>query len=87
MHDESIVLEDTISEQEVQLLSKLGGWVPHKNRKPGKIILTCGLARVLDMLATQAALRAYVAEHGHLPPMEHPALIWNMCARRLRGFA
>jgi hypothetical protein len=54
---------------EVQLLAKLGGWVPHKNRKPGKIILTRGLARVLDMLATQAVLTAYVAEHGHLPPM------------------
>lgn len=54
---------------EVQLLAKLGGFAPHKNRKPGKIILTRGLARVLDMLATQATLRAYVAEHGHLPPM------------------
>jgi len=54
---------------EVQLLAKLGGWTPHKNRKPGKIILTRGLARVLDMFATRATLRAYVAEHGHLPPI------------------
>jgi hypothetical protein len=58
----------TLEWPEVQLLAKLGGWVPHKNRKPGKIILTRGLARVLDMFATQATLRAYVAEHGHLPP-------------------
>jgi hypothetical protein len=59
----------TLDWPEVQLLAKLGGWTPHKNRKPGKITLTRGLARVLDMLATQATLEAYVAQHGHLPPM------------------
>jgi hypothetical protein len=39
---------------EVQLLAKLGGCVPHKDRTPGKITLMHGLRRLLDMLATQA---------------------------------
>jgi hypothetical protein len=38
----------------VQLLAKSGGWVPHKDRRPGKITLMRGLRRLLDMLATQA---------------------------------
>ena len=42
--------------EEVQLLSKLGGWVPHRGRFPGKIVLLRGLARLLEMLATQAIL-------------------------------
>jgi hypothetical protein len=58
----------TFSWEEVQLLSKLGGWVPHKGRFPGKIVLLRGLARLLEMLATQAILSRYVSEHGALPP-------------------
>lgn len=53
---------------EVQLLAKLGGFVPHKGRKPGKTVLTWGLHRVLDMLTTEALLERYVREHGALPP-------------------
>jgi hypothetical protein len=58
----------TFSWEEVQLLAKLGGWVPHKGRFPGKIVLLRGLARLLDMLTTQAVLSRYASEHGSLPP-------------------
>ena len=44
----------TLEWAEVQLLAKLGGWVPHKDRRPGKIMLMRGLRRLLDTLATQA---------------------------------
>jgi len=54
--------------EEVQLLARLGGWTPHEDRKPGKTTLTCGLRRLLDMLATRSYLDRYVAEHGDLPP-------------------
>ena len=53
---------------EVQLLAKLGGWEPHKDRKPGKITLQRGLSRLLDMLVTQALLSQYEATHCGLPP-------------------
>jgi hypothetical protein len=53
---------------EVQLLARLGGWTVRKDRRPGKIVLTRGLRRLLDTMATQAFLDAYIAEHGALPP-------------------
>jgi Transposase DDE domain len=53
---------------EVQLLAKLGGWEPHKDRKPGKITLQRGLSRLLDMLVTQAVLSQYETTHHGLPP-------------------
>lgn len=52
----------------VQLVAKLGGWEYHKGRQPGKITLTRGLRRIAEMLTTQAALTAYITEHGALPP-------------------
>ena len=58
----------TFSWDEVQLLAKLGGFVPHRGRLPGKIVLLRGLARLFEMLATQAILSRYVSEHGALPP-------------------
>ncbi len=58
----------TLEWAEVQLLAKLGGWVPHKDRRPGKITLMRGLRRLLDMLATQAILSAAAAQPGGLPP-------------------
>jgi hypothetical protein len=58
----------TLEWAEVWLLARLGGWVPRKDRPPGKITLTRGLRRLLDMLATEATLRAYAAEQGGLPP-------------------
>jgi hypothetical protein len=53
---------------EVQLLSKLGGWEPHKDRTPGKITLLRGLSRLLEMLATQAILSSYATQHQGLTP-------------------
>jgi hypothetical protein len=58
----------TFSWEEVQLLAKLGGWEPHKDRFPGKIVLLRGLSRLLEMLSTQAILSRYASEHGGLPP-------------------
>ncbi|MBN1583080.1 MAG: hypothetical protein JXA89_20395 [Anaerolineae bacterium] len=58
----------TLDWEEVRLLARLGGWAERKDNKPGKIVLTRGLRRVLDMLATQAFLDQYRAEHGELPP-------------------
>jgi len=53
---------------EVQLLARLGGYVPHKGRKPGKIALCRGLQRLHDSMSTLALLNQYKAEHGDLPP-------------------
>ncbi len=58
----------TLEWAEVQLLAKLGGWAPHKDRRPGKITLMRGLRRLLDMLATQAILSDAAAQPGGLPP-------------------
>jgi hypothetical protein len=58
----------TLDWEEVRLLARLGGWAERKANKPGKIVLTRGLRRVLDMLLTQAFLDRYRSEHGDLPP-------------------
>jgi hypothetical protein len=58
----------TLEWPEVQLLARLGGWTQRPDRKPGKIVLTRGLRRLMDMLVTEAFLNQYVAEHGALPP-------------------
>lgn len=58
----------TLEWAEVQLLARLGGWAQKTGNKPGKIVLTRGLRRLLDMLVTQAFLDRYRAEHGELPP-------------------
>lgn len=58
----------TLEWPEVRLLAKLGGWEERKDRPPGKIVLTRGLHRMMDMLTTQAFLAAYIKEHGALPP-------------------
>lgn len=52
---------------EVQLLARLGGYVPHKGRKPGKIALARGLQRLYESIATFALLKDYKAQHGDLP--------------------
>ena len=49
-------------------LAKLGSWEPHKGRTPGKRTLQRGLARLLEMLATQAMLSSYATQHQGLPP-------------------
>jgi hypothetical protein len=58
----------TLEHEGVQLLARLGGWIPRKDSKPGKIVLTRGLRRLLDMLVTNAILDRYRSEHGDLPP-------------------
>jgi hypothetical protein len=57
----------TLEWAEVSLLARLGGWVPHKGRQPGKITLTRGLRRLMEMLTTEALLTAYYKEHGRFP--------------------
>jgi hypothetical protein len=58
----------TLDQAEVRLLAYLGGWEERPNRPPGKFVLTRGLRRVLDMLVTEALLRAHRQQHGDLPP-------------------
>ena len=58
----------TLEWAEVWVLARLGGWVPHKDRKPGKLTLTRGLRRLMEMLTTEAFLTAYWKEHGAFPP-------------------
>ncbi len=58
----------TLEWAEVWVLARRGGWVPHKDRKPGKITLTRGLRRLIEMLTTEAILTAYWKEHGAFPP-------------------
>jgi hypothetical protein len=58
----------SLDRPEVQLLGRLGGWTPRPDRPPGKTLLTRGLQRLLDHLATDAILRDEIARHGALPP-------------------
>lgn len=53
---------------EVQVLARLGGYVPHRGRTPGKIALCRGLHRLYDSMSTIALLQDYVNDHGDLPP-------------------
>lgn len=57
----------TLDWDAVQLLARAGGWIPKKGEKPGRIILSRGLRRLLDFLSMRAILQAYVDEHGRLP--------------------
>ena len=62
----------TLDQPEVRLpgalWARLGGWEERPNRPPGKIILTRGLRRILDMFAADAILQEYKDEYGDLPP-------------------
>jgi hypothetical protein len=58
----------TLEWEEVKLLARLGGWAERRDNPPGKIVLTRGLRRVMDMLYTQAFLDRYREDHGALPP-------------------
>jgi len=46
----------TLQWESVYLLARLGGWEPRPNRPPGKLTLSRGLRRLLDMLTTNAVL-------------------------------
>jgi hypothetical protein len=58
----------TLEWGEVRLLRRLGGGEERPNRPPGKLVLTRGLRRLLDHLATEAILADEVRRHGGLPP-------------------
>jgi hypothetical protein len=58
----------TLEWEAVQLLAKLGGWEVRRDRPPGKITLTRGLRRLLEVVTTDAILKAYYREHGPFPP-------------------
>jgi len=58
----------TLEWPEVRLLGRLGGWTQRKDRPPGKTMLTNGLQRLLDYLATEAFLQDEIARYGQLPP-------------------
>ena len=58
----------TLEWPEVRLLGRLGGWSQRKDRPPGKTILTRGLQRLLDRLATDAILADEIRRYGQLPP-------------------
>jgi hypothetical protein len=57
----------TLEWGEVRLLRRLGGGEDRPHRPPGKIVLTRGLRRLLDHLATTAILADEEQRHG-LPP-------------------
>ena len=58
----------TLEWEEVRILARLGGWAERKDNPPGKIVLTRGLRRIMDMLYTRAFLDRYREKHGALPP-------------------
>lgn len=58
----------TLQWEAVQLLAQLGGWIPRKHAPPGKIILSRGLRRLIDLIATRAILKDYLDQHDELPP-------------------
>ena len=58
----------TLDWPEVQLVACLVGWVPRKDSRPGKTVITRGLSRLLEALASEAFLEAYIADHAALPP-------------------
>ena len=53
---------------EVWVLARFGGWLPQKDRPSGKITLTRGLGRLIEMLTTEAILMAYWKKHGAFAP-------------------
>jgi len=58
----------TLEWAEVRLLTRLGGGELRAHRPPGKLVLTRGLRRLLDHLATEAILADERRQHGRLPP-------------------
>ena len=61
-------LSVTLDWPEVQLLGRLGGWVPRSDRPPDKTLLARGLQRLLDHLATTTLLQDEIARRGSLAP-------------------
>jgi hypothetical protein len=62
-------VKNAFGTKDVQMLKlKAVRWEERPNRPPGKITLTRGLSRILDMLATEAVLDDFAAQHGDLLP-------------------
>jgi hypothetical protein len=64
----------TLEWPEVQLPGRLGGWTRRPEGPSGKTLLSRGLQRLLDHLATDAILRDEIARHAALPPRLAPLL-------------
>ena len=58
----------TLEWAEVRFLARLGGAPARADYRPGKIILTRGLRRLLDLFVTEAIMADEVRRHGQLPP-------------------
>jgi hypothetical protein len=58
----------TLDWAEIRLLTRLGGGEVRANRPAGKRVLTRGLRRLLDHLATDAILADEILQRGTLPP-------------------
>src|SRR5215213_5502924 len=58
----------TLQWESVYLMARLGGWEPRPDRPPGKLTLSRGLRRLVDMLTTNALLQRSYREHGPFPP-------------------
>lgn len=58
----------TLDWPEIRLLARLAGGELRSDRSPGKTLLTRGLQRLLDHLATNAILADEIARYGGLPP-------------------
>lgn len=58
----------TLDWPEIRLLARLGGGELRPDRPPGKTLLTRGLQRLLDHLATNAILADEIRKRGALPP-------------------
>jgi Transposase DDE domain len=58
----------TLEWAEVRFLARLGGAPERPDYRPGKIILTRGLRRLLDLFATEAIIQDEIRRYGSLPP-------------------
>jgi hypothetical protein len=58
----------TLEWGEVRFLARLGGAPARSDYRPGKLILTRGLRRLFDLLATEAIIQDEIRRHGSIPP-------------------
>jgi hypothetical protein len=58
----------TLEWAEVRFLARLGGAPERPDYRPGKIILTRGLRRLLDLFATEAIIQDEIRRYGGIPP-------------------
>lgn len=59
----------------VPILARLGGWIPRKDSKQGKIVPARGLCRLLDMLVTNTILDRCCSEYSDLPSQSYASLL------------